>query len=322
MMSFRRIIIAATLLTAPVIATAAQLLVLNKADATLAFIDPRSGETTATVATGAGPHEVELSSDGKLAFVSNYGASEDGTTISVIDVVARKELRRIELGDLKRPHGLTFSNGHLYFTSERSRKVGRLDAAAKRVEWTFPTNEEKTHMVLAAPDGKALYTANIDSGTVSILERGANDRWTQTLVKVGAGPEGLDLSPDGRELWVGQSRDGGIAIIDTATKRLAYSIDAKTKRSNRVKFTPDGRWVLVSDLGAGELVVFDARTRTEQQRLRVGRGATGVLIPKGERYAYVALSGENRLALVDLKTLAVAKSISTGGSPDGMAWLP
>jgi YVTN family beta-propeller protein len=46
------------------------------------------------------------------------------------------------------------------------------------------------------------------------------------------------------------------------------------------------------------------------------------LIPRDGRYAYVAASGENRIAVVDLKTLTIAKTISTGGSPDGMAWLP
>lgn len=303
-------------------ATAAQLLVLNKADATLAFIEPTSGKVAATIPTGEGPHEIELSSDGKLAFVSNYGARDDGNTISVIDVSARKELRRIDLGALARPHGLTIAGQQLYFTSERAKKLGRLDATAQRVDWTFTTDQEGTHMVLAAKDGKALYATNIQAATVGIIERGANDRWTQTLVTVGAGPEGLDLSPDGRELWIGQSRDGGISIIDTATKQVAYKFDAKTKRSNRVKFTPDGRWVLVSDLGAGELVVFDARTRTERARLAMGRAPTGILIPPQGPHALVAVSGENRIAVVDLKSFTIAKTIATGGSPDGMAWVP
>ncbi len=313
-------VVAAILLVITPIASAAQLLVLNKADATLAFVDPSSGDVTTTIPTGEGPHEIELSSDGKLAFVTNYGARTDGNSISVIDVAARKELRRIDLGDLKRPHGLTILDGRLFFTSERSRKVGRLDAASQKVDWTFATDQDGTHMVLAARQGGALYATNIQSGTVSILERTGNEHWTQTLVKVGAGPEGLDLSPDGRELWIAQSRDGGISIIDTATKRVSYNFDAKTKRSNRLKFTTDGRWVLVSDLGAGELLVFDARTRSEHARIPMGQAPTGILIPAKSPHAYVAVSGENQIAVVDLKSFKIVKTIATGGSPDGMAW--
>ena len=306
--------------TAAPLACAAQLLVLNKSDATLDFIEPKSGKIQATISTGQGPHEIELSSDGKLAFVGNYGSREDGNTISVVDVFARKEMRRIDLGELARPHGLSFVNGHLYFTSERARKLARLDADAERVDWSFATDQEGTHMVLAARDGATLYATNIQSGTVSIVEK-RDARWVQTLVKVGAGPEALDLSPDGRELWIGQSRDGRISIIDTATKQVSYTFDAQTKRSNRLKFTSDGRFVLVSDLSSGDLVVFDARTRTERVRVPVGRGVTGILIPPKSAHAYVAVSGENRIAVVDLKTFTIARTIATGGSPDGMAWV-
>src|SRR4051794_7488746 len=49
------------------------LLVVNKNENALAFVDVASGKVVGKVATGDGPHEVEASTDGKLAFVSNYG---------------------------------------------------------------------------------------------------------------------------------------------------------------------------------------------------------------------------------------------------------
>jgi len=48
--------VAALAMSVPAVSLAAELLVLNKRDATLAFIDPASGKTNATVATGEGPH--------------------------------------------------------------------------------------------------------------------------------------------------------------------------------------------------------------------------------------------------------------------------
>src|SRR5215813_10907592 len=71
------------------------LLVLNKNDATLSIIDPASGKTLGTVPTGEAPHELAVSTDGKLAFVANYGAQTPGNTISVIDLATRKELRKV-----------------------------------------------------------------------------------------------------------------------------------------------------------------------------------------------------------------------------------
>ena len=320
-MHLARVILAAAFAGLPALCAAAQLLVLNKSDATLAFIDPASGKITATVATGDGPHEVEVSTDGRLAFVSNYGGSTSGNTLSVIDIATRKELKRVDLGELRRPHGLTFCDGKLYFTSEESRNIGRYDPVKQIVDWKYSVAQDRTHMVLASRDGKKFFTSNIDSNTVGILEPAADGHWNQRLVKVGLGPEGLDLTPDGRALWSAHSRDGGISIIDTDSGKVLRTIDAKTQRSNRVKITPDGRYALVSDLGAGNLLVLDAHDYTEVKRLSLGPSTTGILIAPDGATAYVAVSGQNRVAVIDLKTLAVAKSIDTGRSPDGMAWV-
>jgi YVTN family beta-propeller protein len=318
-----RIKLALTVVTAtfPALGLAAQLLVLSKDEATLAFIDPVSGKTQATVATGNGPHEVEVSSDAGLAFVSNYGAGTEGNSLSVIDVKSRKEVKRVDLGDLRRPHGLTLLDGNVYFTAEAARRVGRYDPKAQRVDWTFDTGQDVTHMVLASRDGTKLFTSNIRSNTISIIDKGPDGAWKQTLVTVGAGPEGLDQSPDGRELWTAHSRDGRISIIDVATKKVTQTFDAKTKRSNRLKFTPDGKWVLVSDLGSGELVVIDARTHAERTRLSVP-SATGILVAPNGKEAYVAASGGDHIAVIDLTTMSLARKIETASNPDGMAWVP
>jgi YVTN family beta-propeller protein len=320
-MQLARVILAAVFVGLPAVGAAAQLLVLNKSDATLVFVDPTSGKIGGTVPTGEGPHEVEVSSDGHLAFVSNYGGRTSGNTLSVIDIAARKELKRVDLGELRRPHGLTFSGGKLYFTSEESGNVARYDPVKQAVDWKYPVGQDGTHMVLASRDGRKLFTSNIGSNTVSILEAAADGRWNQQLVKVGLGPEGLDLTPDGRALWSAHSRDGGISIIDTQSGKVIRTVDAGTQRSNRVKITPDGQYALVSDLAAGNLLVFDAHDYQEVKRLNLGPSPTGILIVPGGATAYVAVSGANHVAVIDLKTLSVTRTFDTGRAPDGMAWV-
>ena len=320
-MKYMRIILTVLIAACPALTFAAELLVLNKSDSTLSFIDPATGKTSATIATGNGPHEVELSDDGQLAFVSNYGAGTPGNSLSVIDVRKRAERKRVDLGELSRPHGLVFANRHLYLTAEAIEQVAAYNPAAERVDWIFDTGQKGTHMVTASRDGTTLFTANMGSNTIGVIEPSHGDESELTLITVGEGPEGLDLSPDGRELWTAHSRDGRVSIIDVASKKVTHTFDAKTKRSNRLKFTPNGELVLVSDLTAGELVIFDARERTERARLPIGRGASGILVAPDGQLAYVAASGENRIAVVDLKTMKVVRTIATGNNPDGMALL-
>jgi YVTN family beta-propeller protein len=316
------IVSAAILGTMPVITqSSARLLVLNKEDASLAIVDPDSGRVLGTVKTGEGPHELVVSADGKTAFASNYGTGPaPGHTISMIDIAAQKETRRIDVAPLSRPHGLAFGGGRLYFTAEASRKIARYDPAADKVDWEFETGQNTTHMVLPMPNLRTIFTSNISSNTVSMIEQGQGGTWSQTVIAVGKGPEGIDLSPDGRAVWSAHSQDGGVSVIDVATKKVTHTFDIGTKRSNRIKLTPDGRFALVSDITAGEVVVVDTAARTVSKRIPVGRSPEGILIRPGGAHAFVAVNGDNNVAVIDLKSWTVARRISPGTGPDGMAW--
>jgi YVTN family beta-propeller protein len=299
---------------------AAALLVLNKSESTLAIVDPPSGRVLGTVPTGDGPHEVAVSADGRYAFVTNYGNRGPGNTLSVIDIAGRKEFRRVDLGTLRQPHGLVVVDGKAVFTAEGSRAIARYDLATNRVDWQFETGQEVTHMVMASRDGRTLFTANIGSNTISVIEQ-SGSQWRQTVVRVGAGPEGMDLSPDGRELWTAHSRDGGVSVIDAAARKVVHTIDAGTRRSNRLKFTRDGAFALISDLDGGDVVVVDAKSRRVTRRIAVGRMPEGILIAPDGRRAYVAVAGDNRVAAIDLQKMEVVQTIATGDGPDGMAWV-
>src|SRR5207248_3777899 len=130
-----------------------RLLVLNKDDQNMAVVDPDSGAILGRVPVGQGPHELVASTDGKYAFASNYGTGPaPGHTISMIDIAAQKELRRIDVAPLSRPHGLAFANGRLYFTAEAAKKIARYDPAADKIDWQFEAGQAGTHSVLLAKE--------------------------------------------------------------------------------------------------------------------------------------------------------------------------
>ncbi len=295
------------------------LLILNKEGA-LAIVDPATRQVVAKVRTGESPHEVEASSDGKLAFVSNYGGSTPGNSISVIDLVAQKELHRVDLGVLRRPHGMAFAGGKLYFTCETNKIIGRYDPATNQVDWLLGTGLNGTHMIQLNKEMNQIYTANIGGNAIGIFDRSGALDWTQTVVPVGKGPEGFDVTPDGKELWAAHSQDGGVSIINLFTKSVTRTFSVQTKRSNRLRFTPDGRLVLISDLNAGELVVLERATRKELKRMPIGKQLAGILIQPDSTRAYVAATGDDNVAIIDLKTFDLINRIASGTGPDGMAW--
>jgi YVTN family beta-propeller protein len=320
----------------------ASLLVLSKQDHTLAIVDPASLGVIAKVPVGNDPHEVIASADGTTAYVSNYGFGAYNT-LAVVDLVARKALPSVDLGALRGPHGLTFVGGKAWFTAEAAKAIGRYDPATQKIDWILGTGQNRTHMIYVSEGGKLIITTNVSSGTVSIIEQiaapmpgapppgmtslpGVPDLpktradWNETVVRVGNGSEGFDVSPDRKEIWVANAQDGTISVIDLPAKRVVQTIAANVRGANRLKFTPDGRRVLVSTLGGPDLVILDAGTCKEIRRVPIGHGAAGIVIqPDGSR-AFVACTPDDYVAVIDLNTLAVAGHIQTGGKPDGLAW--
>jgi YVTN family beta-propeller protein len=301
-----------------------RLLVLEKEDRSLAIVDPERLTVVGRVNAGEDPHEIVTSDDGKFAYISNYGAfSQPLHTLTVVDLAARRSLPTVDLGALLAPHGLAIVNGRVYFTAEGSKAIGRYDPSSGRVDWTLGLGQNRTHMLVVNKDEDRIFTSNVNSDTISMLERNKNgdvSGWLETVIPVGKGPEGFDISPDGKEVWAANSHDGTVSIIDVAGKQVTGTLHVDTKMANRLKFTPDGKLVLISDLRGGDLVVVEAGTRTQIKRISLGHGAAGILVvPDGSR-AYVAVSPDNNVAVIDLKTMAITGRIATGHGPDGMAW--
>jgi YVTN family beta-propeller protein len=304
------------------------LLVLSKGDNALAIVDPASLKIVASVPCGPDPHEVIASADGKLAYVSNYGFGAYNT-LSLVDLVAQQALPKIDLGPLRGPHGLAYSHQKVWFTAEGAKAIGRYDPATKKVDWILGTGQNRTHMLWLSEDLQRIVTSNVSSATVTIIDKTAEKRgptgpphpdWDETVIPVGRGSEGFDVSPDGKQIWVANAQDGTISVIDAADKKVIQTLDANVTGANRLKFTPNGRLVFVSTLSGPDVSVFDASTRKLAKQIEVGHGAAGILMQPDGALAYVACTPDDYVAIIDLKSLAVTGHIGPIKHPDGLAW--
>ncbi len=296
------------------------LVVLNKADATLAIIDPVTMTVTGKVPTGAGPHEVVFSEDGKTAYVANYGAQTPGSSLSVIDVVTAKETRRVDLSPLMRPHGIQLIGGKLYFTAETNRAIARYDPAANKVDWIMGTGQNGSHMIAGSSDQKRFYTANIGSDSVTgfTFQNVPPAGSAIVQIPVGKQPEAIDMSPDGKEVWVGLNTDGGIDVIDTATNKVVKRIDLGG-RPYRVRFTRDGKFVVNPTWPANELIIVDAATKAITKRIKTDGTPFGIDFSKDGTYAFVTALKPDKVYKVNLVTGSIEGSVETGNQPDGIA---
>lgn len=296
------------------------LLIGNKGEDSVSFVDLATGRELGRAPTGRQPHEIAISPDGRQAAVVAYG----GSTIDIFDVSSRARVRQVDLAPNQGPHGLVWlADGRIVATTERSQSIVVVDTARGDAVKAIATGQQGTHMVAVSPDGRRAFTANIPAGTVSVLDLVAGTKIRD--ITVGGNPEGIALTPDGRTLWVGDLQGARVQAFDTQSYERVAEL-ATGPAPIRVLASPDGRWIVTSNLGTGNLTVIDARTRQVARQIPVsGEQAAGqvtILFSADGRLLYVAETGRDRVAEVDLATGTVRRRLVAGRNGDGLAIAP
>ena len=215
-----RQIVRAALLTALSFSTVANgnaqrrgtLVVTNKGENTASVIDLASARIVSTIPTGNGPHEVAMSGDGRIAVVTDYGArGAPGNSLTVIDVENASLIKRIDLGVYSQPHGAFFLPGDslLAVTSESTGNVIMVRIPEGDIAQTISTDQDGSHMVTSITAEGLAYTSNMGSGSISELN--VNDGTINRIIEVAPQVEAIQVTPDGREVWVGSNARGTVA---------------------------------------------------------------------------------------------------------------
>ena len=329
------VVLAAAILLVPG-AEAATLAVANKAEATVSLIDLDSGAVVATLPTGEGPHEIGISADGRFALVTNYGTREQGgNSLTLIDIPAASVVKTIDLGDYRRPHGIEWLDDEsVVVTAEANKALIVVDVAREKVTQSIGTDQEVSHMVaLDSLRGRA-YTANIGSGSISVLDLGKGTRASN--VPTGDGAEGIAVSASGEHIWVTNRAADTITILDAESLEPAGEI-ASERFPIRATATSGGQ-VLVTRARAGDLAIYDAATFEEvrvvefdlesmdvEERLfgdRFGDSSVpiGVIVDATGDSAWVAHANADVITEIDLATGEIVRMLRAGKEPDGMGY--
>lgn len=335
----RNILIASISIITAATANGQTLVVGNKAEATASLIDLETRQVRATLPTGEGPHEIEVSPDGRTAVVADYGVrGAPGNTLTVIDVPHAEVVRTIDLGPNKRPHGMRWlDDRRVVVTTEGSRSVVVVDVTTARVEARIPTGQDISHMVATTPDGSRAFVANIGSGTVTAIDLRDNVKIAD--IATGDGAEGVAVTPDGRSVWVTNRAEDTVTILDVSTLEIVGTIECPAFPI-RAEVTPDGSHVIVTGARSGDLSVlstetlkvvrtirFDDRASDTEDRLfgdRFGDSSVpiGIEIAPDGATAWVAHANADLISVVDLQRWAVVGTLRAGKEPDGMDYSP
>lgn len=302
---------------------AGTLLVVNKAENTVSLIDLGKGSIVATIDTEFGPHEVAVSLSGEFAAITNYGNGQTASnSISVIDIVQRKKLKTIDLGVYFRPHGIEFINEEEAIVTSEARMVLILvNIKSGAVTEVAGTAQQGSHMVAWSAIDNTAYVSNVGSGTVSVID--VPNRKLKKVLNFKPGIEGLDISSNGKELWVANRNDSSVTVVNSANGEVLALLPAH-QVAFRVKCLPNGEFVVVSNGLSGNISLYNGKEKKLVKDIDVTgeSGAqpvpVGIAIEPTSKYIYVCLAGYNQVVEIETKGWTISRSLNTGIEPDGV----
>jgi len=301
---------------------AATLIVGNKREHTVSFIDLESGKENARVNSGRAPHEVAVSPDGRLAVVVSYrDAGYIGNSLHVFDVVEGKKLGMIGLGKHRAPHGLKWipNTRTVIATTEDSKDLVIVDVDTRKLINAIATEQSGSHMLTLSPDAKRAYVANIQSGSFSVIDLVNKTKLRD--VKAGRGTEAIAVTPDGKEIWVGNNNSRSVMVFNASSFEKLSEI--KTKGIPiRVEISPDGTIAAVSEPDKNQVSIYSVNTRQKITEVDVatvgGKVPVTLLFSQDGNTLWAATTQAARVIEINTQDWTINRSIAAGKGSDGL----
>ena len=297
------------------VAVRADVLVVASSGAShVTLIDPDSGTKLAEVPVGKGPHEVVASLDGRFAWVADSGA----TSVTLVDLKKRAVAKTFELKECG-PHDLALpSSGTPLFVTCASHKAlleidPRTGAELKRHDLAV----EGAWMTAVSPDGGRAFTANLEGGGMTAIDRSSG---RVTNLKTAEGEIGIAVTADGRQVWLTNMSTNKVAVFDSATNAALGTFDSVAESPLRVRITPDGKRAVMTFGKTKKVGVFDVATRKAVQWIDIDSGSKVLTISPDGMKAAVSAPHKDTVLILDLVNGKMLRKIDVAGKPDGVAW--
>jgi YVTN family beta-propeller protein len=246
----------------------------------LKVIDTATGSVVDAISLTGRPNQCAATPDGRFVGVP----IRDRDSVDIVDTTLRRVVKTLPV---KMPHNCynAGNNEDMFVSSMGDHEINRIDLKKMDYVQKIPVGGIPRPYAVSG-DEKVLYAALTDLHGFVIAS--IPDQKVIGQVDLPAAPplrcalephtptHGLELSPNGKELWVTSLADAGVYVYEVETKKLSKEIPTG-KCPNWVAFSPDGKYCGVSNSESNDCSIIDTQTRQEVARIRVGRGPKRLL---------------------------------------------
>jgi YVTN family beta-propeller protein len=259
----------------------------------VSVIDLATLKTVRTLAVGKDPRGVGITPDGRELVTANQADAD----VSVVDPRSGETLHRIAVGKNAEFVRVGPDGRFAYVTYEPS-SSGKPPGKDEK--------GEKGGKGKAGGEGEGAEPAEIAVIDLSKFE-------VASRLPASLETEGMDFSPDGRNLIVANEGDDTVVVYDLGSGRAIKKIDVTPygRRPRGVKVSPDGSTCIVTLESSDNFLVLDARYDV-LKAVPTGKGPYGVAFEPGGAALWIAAARSQQLEVLDAKTFAQIAAIPVG----------
>ena len=302
------------------------LIAVNQGDRDISLVNPEQNEEFARIPLGATTgHEVATSANGRLAFIPIYGDStpgkpgSNGHEVVVVDLIQRRVVHRIRFRHGVRPHCIVRNtrDGMLYVTTELDQSVTIINPKSFKIVGAISTGRPQSHMLTLSPNGQLAFTANISTGSVSVLDLVA--RKLLKVIPVAQTIQRITTSADGQWVFTADQNNARLAIVGLRSDLVEKWITLPSLGYGTAS-TQDRHWLLVALPAANEIAVVNLLTFAVEKVIPVPAGPHEILIAPGGAFAFIACTSANAVARLNLASWQITSVTKVGTISDGIGW--
>jgi YVTN family beta-propeller protein len=304
--------------------------VVNEAAAgsqgSLSILNANNNSVAATIPLHKQPLSIDVAADGKLAYIANSGSN----TISVIDLIARREVAQIGTGEEPVEAGLSPDGKTLVVPNRRGSSVSIIDVKSQRVRAVFEDCPGAANAVILPDSSKAFVACSAGHQVMAVMladskfNSGGPDRM-ESLMDVGRAPLQLALKPDGGELFVSNAQSDTISEIVTTTDDVggAYLIGDDPVQGI---VSADNSLLYVAAAHSSEVTMYsilDGRRASFPENpsgsIHVGDGPSAMAFSTAGHLLFVVDSRSGDVAVVRTLSHSLFTMLPAGHGPNAIA---
>jgi YVTN family beta-propeller protein len=320
--------------------------VTNERSGDVSIIDGNSFERLATIPVGKRPRGIHAGRDGNLLFVAVSGTpiappprldekgnpvfedEDDGESdhaadgIAVIDLAARKLLRKIAAGSDPEQFAIGADGKYLYAANEDVATLSVINIVDGKVEQIVPVKKEPEG-VGVTPDGRRVFVTCETGGEVLAIDTAAQR--VLGSVTVGGRPRSVAFSPDGKRAYVPSESSGELHLLDISgdVPKVEKSIKLPAgARPMCLAISRDGARLFASTGRAGTVLVIETGSLTVSATIKAGKRPWGIALSPDESVLFAANGPSNDISVIDLRQNKEIQKIPAGESPWGVTIVP